>query len=54
MATMTDKEFLAEANQRGLEIDPTPGAEIEGLVARLYATPAPIVERVRKVFAQVK
>lgn len=53
-ATMADKDFLAEASQRGLEIDPTTGEEIEGLVARLYATPAPIVERVRKVFAQVK
>lgn len=54
MATMRDKDFLAEATQRGLEINATTGEEIEGLVKRLYATPTPIVERVRKVFAKAK
>ncbi len=41
MATMKDPAFLAEAQRRGLDIDPTPGEEIDALVRRLYETLAP-------------
>lgn len=54
MATMRDTEFLDDARRRGLDIDPTPGEEIEGLVRQLYATPADTVGRVREVFVGQK
>ncbi len=37
--TMTDNEFLADANKAKMEITPVPGEEIEKLVTRVYATP---------------
>ena len=52
LKTLADPEFLAEAKKRGLDIEPTSGAEIQGLVEQLYATPPDIVERVRKIFAE--
>jgi tripartite-type tricarboxylate transporter receptor subunit TctC len=50
--TLDDPEFLAETKKRGLDIDPTPGEEIQSLVAQLYATSPETVERVRAIFAQ--
>jgi tripartite-type tricarboxylate transporter receptor subunit TctC len=50
MATMKDSAFLADAKQRGLDIEPTEGAEIQILVEMLYKTPPAVVERVRAVF----
>ena len=44
-ATLKDPEFLAEARKLNLEISPAPGAELARRVARLYQTPAAIVER---------
>ena len=49
MATMKDPAFLAEAQRRGLDIDPTPGEEIDALVLRLYETSPPIALRVREI-----
>jgi len=43
MATMADKDFLAEADKTGLEINPVPGADVETLVKDIYATPADVV-----------
>lgn len=50
MATMKDPTFLADAQQRGLDIDPMDGAEIQALVEQLYTTPPAVVERVRAIF----
>ncbi len=50
MATMKDPVFLADAKQRGLDIEPMEGAEIQKLVEALYKTPPAVVERVRAVF----
>ena len=50
MATMSDPAFLADARQRGLDIDPMDGAEIQALVEQLYKTPPEVVERVRPIF----
>lgn len=44
-----DKEFLAEADKRGLEVVPVSGEEIQKQIAEMYATPKPIVERARKI-----
>lgn len=50
-ATMRDKAFLAEAQKRNLDIDPTPSEEIHALVDALYRTPPATVQRVRNIFA---
>jgi tripartite-type tricarboxylate transporter receptor subunit TctC len=45
MATMRDKDFLAEAAKAKLEITPMAGENIQKLVTEIYATPAPIVQK---------
>jgi tripartite-type tricarboxylate transporter receptor subunit TctC len=50
--TMQDAEFLAEAARMQADIAPTPGEEVERIVARIYATPRPVTERVKKFIAQ--
>ena len=49
MDTMRDKGFLADAQGAGLEITPVPGAEVQKLVAEIYATPAAIARRVAEM-----
>ena len=46
-ATMTDAEFLADANKRKLEINPVSGADIDRLIADIYSTPKPVVAEAR-------
>jgi hypothetical protein len=46
MATMNDPEFIAEAGQRRLTLEPQSGEELEALIEKAYATPKPIIERV--------
>jgi tripartite-type tricarboxylate transporter receptor subunit TctC len=46
--TMRDPEFLAEAQMRGLEINPVSGHDIEKLIAELYATPKDVVTQARE------
>jgi len=47
--TMVDPEFLANAEKRKLEIDPTPGDEIQALIDVIYKTPTDVVERVKPI-----
>ena len=49
MATMKDKEFLASAKKRNIEIDPMPGEDIEPILEKVMATPKPIIEHFRKL-----
>jgi tripartite-type tricarboxylate transporter receptor subunit TctC len=49
MATMKDPEFLAEAWQLKLAIEPESGEELEALIRKAYATPTPIVERIGRL-----
>jgi tripartite-type tricarboxylate transporter receptor subunit TctC len=51
-ATMKDPEFLAEAAKIQADVQPSTGEDVQKLVTRLYATPKPVVERVKKFFAQ--
>jgi len=51
-ATMADAEFLAEARQRGLEVNPVSGADIDKLVDELYRTPTDIVAEVHKMISE--
>jgi tripartite-type tricarboxylate transporter receptor subunit TctC len=46
-----DREFLADAEQSGLEVDPPSGAAVDKVVALIAATPAAIAERYARAFA---
>jgi tripartite-type tricarboxylate transporter receptor subunit TctC len=50
-ATMQDGEFRAEAARMQADLAPTTGEYVQKLVARIYATPRPVVERVKKLLA---
>lgn len=47
-ATMKDPAFLGEIAKINADVDPTTGENVQELVARLYATPKPVVARVKK------
>jgi tripartite-type tricarboxylate transporter receptor subunit TctC len=47
-ATMRDPEFVAEATRLRLEVNPTTGAEIDRLLAELYATPKDVLDQARQ------
>jgi hypothetical protein len=51
MATMTDKNFRAEADKTDLEINPVAGAEVEKLVKEVYATPADVIAKAKAAAA---
>ena len=53
-ATMTDKDFLAEAGKTELEINPVSGAEVENLVKEVYATPPDVVAKAKAAAAAGK
>lgn len=44
-ATMKDTALLAEAKKAGVSISPAPGAAVQAMVEKMYATPANLVER---------
>ncbi len=46
-ATMKDPDFVAEALKTRLEVDPVSGAEIDRLLAEIYATPKDVIEKAR-------
>lgn len=48
-ATMADPEYLADARKVSLEIDPTRGPDIAGMVQSMINTPRDVVERARQV-----
>lgn len=47
MATMKDKDFLAEAEKQQADVSPMPGDEVQRLTQRLLDTPKPLLERVK-------
>ena len=47
MDTLADSDLLADAKASSLDIDPLSGERVAAQVAKLYVTPAQIVERVR-------
>jgi tripartite-type tricarboxylate transporter receptor subunit TctC len=51
-ATMKDPDYLAEAGQRGLEVNPMPGAAMQALVQDLYDTPADVVAATKAAIAE--
>jgi tripartite-type tricarboxylate transporter receptor subunit TctC len=46
---VNDAQFLAEAERRRLEIDPSPWEEIEALAREAMTTPPDVIERMKKV-----
>jgi tripartite-type tricarboxylate transporter receptor subunit TctC len=49
---LADPELLAEAKKKGLDIDPSPGDELEALAKEVSVQPPQIVERMKKVLEQ--
>jgi tripartite-type tricarboxylate transporter receptor subunit TctC len=47
-ATMRDPQFQADAQKMRVDISPLPGAKVQELVAKLYASPPALVERAKK------
>ena len=45
-ATMKDPDFVAEARASKLELEPEDGEHLAALIAKIYATPKPIVDKV--------
>ena len=48
-ASMADRSLLEEARKLNVEISPTTGAEMQELLTRIYASPAHVIERARKL-----
>ena len=46
-ATMKDPAFLAEARQMDADITPTPGEEVQRMMAKTYAAPKAVIDRVK-------
>jgi tripartite-type tricarboxylate transporter receptor subunit TctC len=49
MDTMTDKEFLYDADQNKFEINPVAGDQLEALVEEVYRAPSDVVRKVAKM-----
>ena len=49
MDTMTDKEFLYDADQNKFEINPVDGDQLEALVKEVYRTPSDVLRKVAKM-----
>ncbi len=45
MDTLTDKDFLADAQKSKLEISAVPGGKVEALVKEVYETPADVAQK---------
>jgi tripartite-type tricarboxylate transporter receptor subunit TctC len=50
-ATMTDPDFLAAAQKAGLDLNPSTGEEVQGIVADMLATPKSVSERLKAIIA---
>jgi tripartite-type tricarboxylate transporter receptor subunit TctC len=48
-ATMTDRQFLADAERSHIDIDTITGAAIDELMARMYATPKQVIDKVMAI-----
>jgi hypothetical protein len=47
-ATMSDRQFLNDAEKIRIDVSPLSGAKVQALVQKLYATPKDIVARARQ------
>lgn len=51
---LAEEETKAEAKKLGVDLEPISGVEIQALLEKVYATPAPIVERIRELSGRKK
>jgi tripartite-type tricarboxylate transporter receptor subunit TctC len=49
--TMSDRQFLEDAEKIRIDVSPLPGAKVQELVQKLYAAPKDIVARARQAIA---
>jgi tripartite-type tricarboxylate transporter receptor subunit TctC len=49
--TLNDPEVQTEAKKARMDIDPTPGEELESLVKDIFDSPPEVIERVKKMLA---
>jgi tripartite-type tricarboxylate transporter receptor subunit TctC len=49
--TLRDQALRGEAERMKLDLEPLSGEDLQNLVRRLYAAPAPVVERARRALA---
>jgi len=49
--TLNDPEVRAEAKKGRLDVEPTKGEELEGLVKEIFDSPPEVLERVKKLLA---
>ncbi len=49
---VSDAEFLAEANKKRLEVDPTSGEELEALAKGVLSADREVIERMKKLLGQ--
>ena len=49
MATMKDKDYAADAEKSGIDIDPIDGPAVAAILDRLYKTSPAVVETVKKI-----
>jgi len=52
-AVMRDADFLAEAKRLALEVRPASGADVQALLAEIYAAPPPVVARASALMRDV-
>lgn len=52
--TLKDTELLAEAAKMRTDVEPTSGEEVQKLVARIYASPPAVIERMKKALEGTK
>jgi tripartite-type tricarboxylate transporter receptor subunit TctC len=50
-ATMSDQQFLEDAEKIRIDVSPLPGAKVQELVQKLYAAPKDIAARARQAIA---
>ena len=51
-ATMKDPDYLAEAQQRRLDVNPMSGAAIDKLIGELYATPPEVIAATKTAISE--
>lgn len=49
--TLKDAEFLADAKKVKMEVNPTPGADVERIANEFHAMPAPIKQKLKEVLS---
>jgi tripartite-type tricarboxylate transporter receptor subunit TctC len=49
IATLQDKEFLAEAEKAKLAVNALDGAKVQEVVSNIYASPPAVVERAKEL-----